>query len=280
MPKKVDYPVDGLDLEQAKGLIEGLFNNLGESASKELFAESIQMTASGGSFRGKLSSLIKFGLIKYDENDNVLLTDLGKKIANAYTTEIGNKLLFKAFINIPEFKEIVEKFRDRRLNLEILDKILILEYNVDKKHVVRVKKSIINSLGYIGVLNEETGDLELSSIIETPQKNVEDLKETDKTVEIKEKRQTIYNPKYDSVKYLTNLNHDLFELIINFASHLNPIEINIEIIRELIKENPNLTHTSLSIDFLKDLIDEGKIIPQDKIRKLIDALKLDLNIGK
>ncbi len=274
----MDYPVDGLDLKKAKDLVKTLFNELGESASKKLFAETIQMTASGGSFRGKLSSLMKFGLIKYDENDNILLTDLGKKIVNAYTTEIEKKFLFKAFINVPEFRAIIEKFKDRHLNLKILDKILILEYNVEKKHVIRVKKSIINSLDYIGVLNKETGDLDLTSVIDIPKENIKDLKDEVETVVLKEKEQRVFNLKHESIKSLINLNSELFDLFITFASHLSPMDISIDDVRDIIQRNPNFTHTKLAIEFLKDVIEEGNQISQDKLEKLIEALKLDLNI--
>ena len=75
----------------------------------------------------------------------------------------------------------------------------------------------------------------------------------------------------------TLLNTEVLDLIILFASQLDPIEISTEEISHIIENNQILTHTKIAFDLLNDRIEEGEIT-QNELEILLNALKQDLKI--
>lgn len=264
MPKQVTYPTRGMTIDEAEELTEKIYNN-GSKLKRSTFAELINMKESGGAFTSKISSLKKFGLIDVI-NEEISLTRLAKEII--LTKDVGKKLslLFESFKKINLFNDLLEKFRDvGKINLDELDKNLQLEFGVNQNHVKPVKKSFIRSLDSLGILIKETGELDFSNIIET------DVKEDSQLIE---KSREFKNEQISKNLPIVN-NNDILDLIIFLSSHLDPMDIPIEKISDIIEKNENLSHIKYPFKLEKQNI-EKKSISQKKLKILLEALRQDL----
>ncbi|MFW9873248.1 MAG: hypothetical protein ACFFG0_09115 [Candidatus Thorarchaeota archaeon] len=264
MPKKITYPIRGMTIDEAEELIEKIYVN-GSKIKRSIFAELINMKETGGAFTSKVSSLKKYGLIDII-NDEILLTRLAKEIILTKDVDKKLNLLFESFNKIDLFKGILEKFRDvGRLNLDELDKNLQLEFGVSQNHVKPVKKSFIHSLNSLGILIKETGELDFSNIIEIDEK--EDSQVIEKGKEFKNNQVSKSIP----ISY----SNDVLDLIIYLSSHLDPMDIPIEEISDIIEKNENLSHIKYPFELEKQNI-RKKSISQKKLKILLEALKQDL----
>ena len=252
-----------------------------------MFADAINMSEKGGAFRMKLASLIKYKLVKTTK-DEVELTNLSIDLLNAYSDEEAKKLLFIAFRNIPLFDEIVERFKNTGIKLDLLDRILIREYEVDQDKVSRIRKSITSSLEYIGVLNVETGGINISSVFDIPEVSGQkmdkiisrDIEITDEKLKEKEKEDLTEITPDESTREIgtsKSINSEIFELIVFFASHLDQIEASIEDISTIIENNKHLTHLKYPFEILKNKL-EDKTITEEELEILLKALMQDLKI--
>ena len=290
MPSLKNYPTDGLDLQQAQKLIENL-NQLGGTSSKGLFAEKIGMTETSGPFRGKISSLGKYKLIKITLNE-ILISELGKKIINSYNEKDEKELMFEALNNIQLFNELLGKYGNSKLNTEILDKVLVREYGLSQKSAIKLKKSFITSTQYLGILRENgTFDYEFIKQLEKNQeqrkkeiKHNQNLKTTEEAQEIGTvihksniaSESLSEKQNLDSQKIIPNITEDLFHLIMFFGSLLKD-EIEREEIPNILERNNFLSHTKLVYRVINKKLDEREI-SADELDALIDALKVDLRI--
>ena len=270
MPKKILYPPRGMDVIEAIDLAHILYNN-GKKLKVSTYAELLDMAESGGAFRTKVNTLLKYGLIE-KKNDEVFTTNLLRDIINAYDEKEKNHLIFKAIKNVPLFNELLNFYKDGQLDLEKLDKVLIRQFGVNERSAKPVKKCIEKSLSYIGALNKLTGkiDLSLEEKISVNNKDVETGE-----VNLESKKNFVVEPKGDLLKSISN--SDILDLVIFFASYLDPMDISIEKISDIIENNRGLSHTKLVFDLLKKVIDDGSI-SQDKLQVLLAAVRQDLKI--
>ncbi len=237
------------------------------------------MSDGGGAFKGKISSLLKYNLIDSKENE-INLTTLAINILNSYDAKEEKRFLFKAFINISLFNQLIDRFKDSGINLNILDKILIREYEIDNKNVKKVSKCIIKSLDFLEILDKETGNLDKSII-----NNFYDIREVevlDISVEQEIKKDVIKDlkhevPKNKKIESKIGLENDIYELFVYFASKLDPIDKSLNKIEEIIERNENLTTTKLVFDILKDSL-SSDTIDKKNIKNLLKALRQDLKI--
>lgn len=237
------------------------------------------MSESGGAFKGKISSLLKYNLIDSKDNE-IFLTNLAINILNSYDEEEEKKLLFKSFINISLFNQLIDRFKNSGINLDILDKILIREYEIDNKNVKKVSKCIIKSLEFLEILDKETGNFDKSilnkfyDIREVEVVNNSIVQEIKKDV-IKDLKNEV--PKIKKKESKFGLENDIYELFVYFASKLDPIDKPIDKIEEIIERNEFLTHTKLVFEILKDNL-SNNTIDKKNVKNLLKALKQDLKI--
>ncbi len=264
MPRKITYPTRGMTIDEAEKLTQKIYNS-GSNLKRSTFAELINMKEAGGAFTTKISSLKKFGLIDVN-NDVVSLTRLAKEIILTKDVDKKLSLLFESFKNIDLFNDLLERFRVVGIiNLENLDKILQLDFDVNQNHIRPVKKSFIHSLNSLGILITETGELNLSNIIETDDK--EESHSLEKSREFKK------NEKSKKLPIVNN--NDILDLIIFLSSQLDPLDTPIEKISEIIEKNENLSHIKYPFKMEKQNI-KKKTISQKKLKILLEALRQDL----
>jgi len=150
MPKLVDYPRSSLkaSLEVGKTVSE-----LGGTCSTESCAEALGKKISG-SLNAQISAAVKFGFI-VKTSGNLSITDLYKKIELAYDEIEKTFLLREAFFNIPLFEKLYERFKDGKLPIQMLDKLLIREFEVPRKIAQRVTNYFIKSAKECSLLNAD-----------------------------------------------------------------------------------------------------------------------------
>ncbi|MFX1370553.1 MAG: hypothetical protein ACFFCE_01735 [Promethearchaeota archaeon] len=276
---KVDYLSTGLKIKEAQDLIEKLYN-LGRTAKKDTFAEDIEMSIKGSAFRIKIASMKKMGFF-IQEDDNIILTQLGNNIYNAYDETEKKQLLFQGYMNVELHEKLIERFKDTGLNVEKLDKLLIREYDVHNNYASRVAKSIIKSFSYLGVLDPETGEINVSLLKADASSEIKNEKVAKKQIELNMiDNKTMYDLKKvemleKPIQQINTFNSEAFETILSIASYLDAIPI--EDLSELLLKNEKLTHTKLVFEIFKNkFIDDT--ISEEEIKHLLKALKQDLNI--
>lgn len=150
MPRNVDYPRGSL--KRALEIAESV-QDLGGSCSMETCADRLGKRVTG-SFRSQISAAVKFKLI-HSKNGNLETTEHYRTIQHSYNNEEKLDLLKKSFLNIPIFNEVYLKFQDGKLPVDMLDKILIREFDVPSKVAGRVSNYLVASAKDVGLLNSD-----------------------------------------------------------------------------------------------------------------------------
>jgi hypothetical protein len=135
-------------------------DKLGAKCSVKLLADKLGKKISG-SFNSGVSAAIKHGLIVKDKND-LRLTDLYSNIKLAYTDEERQQNLQKAFLEPDTYKEILERFDGNEIPIDVLDKILIREYQVKESISQSVANNMIKGGESVGIINN--GRVSLNAI--------------------------------------------------------------------------------------------------------------------
>jgi len=150
MPKIVEYPRASLKkaLELAKAVDE-----LSGSCDKRTAAEKMGMKLSGG-FTEIISSAAKFGFIKTSKG-MLILDQNYKDYKLAYNDEEKIQVLQKSFLGVPLFKKVYEKYKDTKLPIDLLSKVLVREFDVDQKIASRVTTHFINAAKKAKLLNPD-----------------------------------------------------------------------------------------------------------------------------
>lgn len=149
MPRELDYPrkpfMQALELANAVDF-------LGGNTSIENAAEKINQSPKGGNFSALFSAAVKHKLIE-GKKGFVITTDLYRNIKLAYSEEEKISALRKAFLEPSVYKNIYEKFKNKELPIQMLDKILIREFNVADDIASRVSKYFIEGASFSQLLN-------------------------------------------------------------------------------------------------------------------------------
>ena len=149
MPKSIEYARRSLtDSMKLAGAVDAL----GGASSEEMCAQKMGKKLSG-SFSALMSSAIKYSLIDKTKGQ-LTTTDLFRDYKLAYNDQEKLQALRNAFLNVPVFSEIVERFKGKKLPIDIFDKLLIKEFNVDQNSASRVAKYFIEGVRTIGLLGE------------------------------------------------------------------------------------------------------------------------------
>ncbi|RYE35461.1 MAG: hypothetical protein EOP42_06390 [Sphingobacteriaceae bacterium] len=179
MPKNLNYPLASF---QKAFLLADAVDALGGNSSVENCAEKMQRKISGG-FMVIISSAQKFNLVGFDKG-MITISENYKLIKHAYTNTERLTFLKKAFLSPQVFSILFERFRGKELPVEMLDKILIREFEVEEITAGRIAGYFTDGLKTCGLLNGNriTDDLTntgLQSIIseENNQSNQENTTE-------------------------------------------------------------------------------------------------------
>ena len=169
MPKILEYPRASLkkSLELAKAV-----EALGDSCSVANCAEKMNRKDSGP-FMAIVSAAGKFGLVD-SQKGKLTTTKLFKSLELSYNDQEKKIILLKSFLKVPLFKELYNKFIDKELPINMLEKILIREFDVDKKLGSRVAKYFIEGAKQVELLKEDNKikkmEIEESEETEEPDK--------------------------------------------------------------------------------------------------------------
>lgn len=176
MPRELDYPrksfVQALTLANA-------VDYLGGNTSIENAAEKINQSPKGGNFHALFSTAVKHRLID-SKKGFVKNTDLYRSIKLAYTEEEKRNYLRTAFLEPQVYKSIYEKFKNKELPAQMLDKILIREFNVAGDIASRVAKYFLEGASFTELFNgnklieisNEVNGIEEANIIELTPANL------------------------------------------------------------------------------------------------------------
>lgn len=140
MPKIIEYPRASLraSLDLAKHISE-----LGGSAKVPTVAEKMGSSVSGA-FAALISSAGKFSLVSHSSG-TLSTTPLYREYRLAYSEDDAIKVLQKAFLSVPLFQKVYSKFLGQKLPLDILNKLLVREYQVDEVMASRVATYLVDA---------------------------------------------------------------------------------------------------------------------------------------
>jgi len=186
MPKKIDYPHASVakSLELAKAVYE-----LGGSCSQEMCAEKMGRTVSGG-FKATVSAAAKFGLIT-NNRGQLGTTEMFQNHYLGYSHEEKALILQKAFLRVPLFLEIYDRFKSQKLPVEIFDKLLIREFQVNQQVASRVAKYFIEGAKATKLLN---GDNTFELISDIGSNDIEEQKTPEEPDSYEEPAQETVQP--------------------------------------------------------------------------------------
>lgn len=148
MPKNLNYPL--ASFQKAFALADAV-DALGGNSSVENCAEKMQRKISGG-FMVIISSAQKFNLVGF-EKGIITISENYKLIKHAYTNTERLNFLKKSFLAPQVFSILFERFKGKELPVEMLDKILIREFEVEEITAGRVAGYFIDGLKTCGLLN-------------------------------------------------------------------------------------------------------------------------------
>ena len=141
-------------------------------------AESMGKKVSGG-FKGIVSSAVKFGLIT-SQSGTLKTTKLFQDYNLSYTPEEKAEFLQVAFLHIPLFSDIYNRFKEQALPVGIFDKLLVREFDVSQQYSSRVAKYFIDGAKATKLLNSEN---EFNDIRTDEQQSADGEDETEAEVE-------------------------------------------------------------------------------------------------
>ena len=149
MPKLIDYP---RTTYSGSWELSEVVDDTGGKCAIETAARKLNRKVSG-SFKAIIGSAVKFGLLS-SKRDLLTTTTLFKRIKHAYDKQ--EELLFhrEAFLTPPLFTQLCRKFRSRELPVQMLDVMLIREFNVEEINAPGVAKAFIEGCRMTGLLNE------------------------------------------------------------------------------------------------------------------------------
>ena len=149
MPKLIDYP--RTSYTGAWELAE-VVDDTGGKCAVDTAAHKLDRKVSG-SFKAIIGSAVKFGLLT-SKRDLLTTTTLFKRIKHAYDKQ--EELLFhrEAFLTPPLFTQLCRKFRSRELPVQMLDVMLVREFNVEEINSQGVAKAFVEGSRMVGLLDE------------------------------------------------------------------------------------------------------------------------------
>lgn len=169
MPKLIDYPRTSYN--GAWELAE-VTDDTGGKCAFETAARKLNRKVSG-SFKAIIGSAVKFGLLT-SKRDLLTTTTLFKRIKHAYDKQ--EEILFhrEAFLTPPLFTQLCRKFRSRELPIQMLDVMLIREFNVEEINAQGVAKAFVDGCRMVGLLDERNviADIDALAVKQTTRREL------------------------------------------------------------------------------------------------------------
>ena len=169
MPKLIDYPRTTYSGAWELGEI---VDDTGGKCAIDTAARKLNRKVSG-SFKAIIGSAVKFGLLT-SKRDLLTTTTLFKRIKHAYDKQ--EELVFhrEAFLTPPLFTQLCRKFRSRELPVQMLDVMLIREFNVEEINAPGVAKAFVEGCRMVNLLDEHNiiADIDALSARNTPRREL------------------------------------------------------------------------------------------------------------
>ena len=168
MPKEVDYPRGSLrkSLELAQAVAD-----LGGNCKIESSASKLGKKDSGA-FRALVSAADKYGVIR-NKRGQLSTTDLFREYTLAYSKEDEVRVLQKAFLGVPLFRKIVDRFQSTKIPVDIFEKLLIKEFDVRDQIASRVTKYFLDGAKTVQLLNKDNTLIASNTVAEEIENNSE-----------------------------------------------------------------------------------------------------------
>lgn len=216
MPKISNYPRKPLStaIEVAENV-----DKLGAKCSVQLLADKLDKKI-GGSFNSDISAALKHGLIEKNKNE-LKLTELYTNIKLAYNQEEKQQNLQKAFLLPDTYKEILLRFDGNEIPIDVLDKILIREYDVKESISQSVANNMIKGGEFVGLI--KNGKVTLNGIEIEAEEDAENVEEKPNKIQDNSKKESEISEK-SSAKTKTSISENL-----NLANINKEVAININI---------------------------------------------------
>lgn len=150
---RIEFPYT--DLENAAELTRVLYAKQGMRCETNQLAIWLGQTASGGTFRTRLSAARLFGLVETDRS-HVWLTDLGHALVD-HDGERGP--LVSAFLNAPLYRALYDQFKGHVLPPPAALERKIVHLGVSEKQKERARQAFMKSAQYVGFVDQQSGRL-------------------------------------------------------------------------------------------------------------------------
>lgn len=149
MPKLIDYPRTSY---AGAWEVADVVDDTGGKCALDTCARKLNRKVSG-SFKAIIGSAVKFGLLT-SKRELLTTTTLFRRIKHAYDKQ--EELLFhrEAFLTPPLFTQLCRKFRSRELPVQMLDIMLIREFDVEEINAQSVAKAFVDGARMVGLLDE------------------------------------------------------------------------------------------------------------------------------
>ncbi len=135
MPRMVDYPRASLKTALA---VAAAVDALGGSCTDEMVAQRLGRKHGSGGFNSVVGAAVKYGLVVYRKATLTLTSLYARDFKHAYNDAQKAQALRTAFMGVPLFRKVYERFVAKTVPEDILDKLLIREFEVPEDVAGRV----------------------------------------------------------------------------------------------------------------------------------------------
>ena len=147
----IEFPYS--DLDSATEVARTIHTRAGTSCSPNQLAAWMDKSADGGTFRAWLSAARMFGFVE-TERGKVSLSELGREAIQPDTQQTAK---IGAFLNVPLYKEMFERYQGHVLPPAAAIERQIIELGVAKKQAERARQTFMKSAQAAGYIDQQTG---------------------------------------------------------------------------------------------------------------------------
>ncbi len=147
----IDFPYS--DLDSAIDLARTLLNRGGNSAEVAELAGWMDQTASGGTFKSRVSAARHFGLVT-PERGRITITPLGRDILDAAKERVAR---VTAFLNVPLYSAMYEQYKGYALPPAPAIQRQMIDMGVSPKQAERARQTFSKSATEANFIDPGTG---------------------------------------------------------------------------------------------------------------------------
>ena len=148
---QIEFPYT--DIGQASELVHALYHKGGGSAEREQLAAWMNQSASGGTFRSRVSAAAMFGFIR-GQRGNIDITELGREVVDDASRPAA---LVEAFLRVPLFHALFDKFNGYPLPPPDALESQMVQLGVPEKQKERARQTFYGSARVAGFLDPTNG---------------------------------------------------------------------------------------------------------------------------